>query len=406
MKSLVKLLTLSVTLILLQLSGIAQTQNQLYPSGELKIDELRTKFFQLCDVAVERLKIPDNLTNVRKASQDLPERKVSFYMNSYAIRALAVAYDLTGKEEYLATIKNWSDRMITFQEKMIPKGGYYMNYGRGPFETAGDWYVADCGEISMAVLATAIRCTNPMEKQRYLKSVESYANLVLENYIGPNGGVTDGLWSTFSSEWWCSTAFFGQVLFVLYDETGNKRYLDAALNTVNWLVNLETTRSSSKDSVFIKYNPYPINGSGGVMCILNAYNVGFPHIFSGKYPEIEGLARKELAYYIKWFSDNLCGKGESGKFEKYDIRKGKVGGKFGGLPFHIYFLVQNKILPSDMLKIADKELQRIVAEIFSYDQLRITEFTSFSMMSMAERISPGSVLRKSEPLYKVVPIKK
>jgi hypothetical protein len=402
MKKLVKLTTLLGLFILVQLTGTAQIQKQPYPSGELNLNELKAKFFQLCDVAVERLKIPDNLANVRKASQDLPERKVSFYMNSYAVRALAVAYDLTGKEEYLTTIKNWSDRMITFQEKMIPKGAYYMNYGRGPFETAGDWYVADCGEISMAVLATAVRCTNPMEKQRYLKSVEAYANLVLENYIGPNGGVTDGLWRAFNGESDFTTGFLGQVFFTLYDETGNKRYLDAALNAVNWLVNLETIRKNSKDSVFLKFNSDRASVSGGVMCILNTYNIGFPHIFSGKYPEIESLTRKELAYYMKWFSENLCGKGESGTFEKYDVRKPKVGGKFGGLPFHIYVLVQNKIFPNNMLKIADKELQRIVSEIFSYDKILITEFTSFSMASMAEKISPGSVLRKSEPFYKTL----
>lgn len=45
---------------------------------------------------------------------------------------MAVAYDITGKPEYLDGCKRWSDRMIEHQRKMIPEGAYYMQYGRRP----------------------------------------------------------------------------------------------------------------------------------------------------------------------------------------------------------------------------------------------------------------------------------
>ncbi len=420
-KKSVKFIPLLGIFILVQLNGTAQTQKQPYPSEELDVCELKIKFFQLCDVAVERFKIPDDLplSYTSRDGGQLTPKKIAFYCRSYPVRALAVAYDLTGKEEYLTTIKNWSDRMITFQEKMIPKGAYYMNYGRNPFETAGSWYVADCAEIGMGLLATAVRCKEPLEKQRYIKSVETFANLVLENYVGPNGGINNGLWPTYNGEWWASTAYTGPLFFKLYEETGDKRYLNAGLNTVYWFVNLESLRTSSKDSNFIKYNapgkenPYPTKpkqSAGGILNQLHIFNAGYPYIFSNDL-EIEKLAHKEIIFFEKWCSENLLGKGESSKFEKYgyDVRNADgvflVGGKFGAIPFQIYCLARNGIFHSDMIKIADKELQRIVSMIFKEKDLLITEFVGFAMVSMAEKISPGSVLRKSEPLHKTIILK-
>ncbi len=377
----------------------AQSLNPKYPVEELNLSDLKTKFFQLCDIAVEELKIPPYLP-VRKTTHPGKERTVTFWMDSYAVRALAVAYDLTGKEEYLNAIKNWSDMMITYQEKMIPKGGYYMNYGRGPWETAGNWYCADCGEISMGVLATAVRCKNPMEKQRYIKSVESFANLVLENYIGPNGGITDGFWPLFDGETAFVTTYVGQVFFKLYDETGEKRYLDAGLNAVNCIINLKQLRNNSKDSIFIKYNPIPfLKESGSVHTTLSLYSAGFSQLFSNRFPETEKGVRESIKNFIIWANNNLCGKGYSGQFEKY--LHPQPHASIAANPFHIYFLVHNKIIPEDMLKLADKELQRCVSEIYSYDKLWLTGFASFTMMSMAEKLSPGSVFRKSRPQYQV-----
>ena len=83
--------------------------------------------------------------------------------------------------------------MVEFQSKMIPKGAYSMNYGCKPGEDKGDWYVADSASIGMGVLATAVRSSDAAQKERFLKSVESFAKLVIDNYVGPGGGITDGL---------------------------------------------------------------------------------------------------------------------------------------------------------------------------------------------------------------------
>ncbi|MCX7429247.1 MAG: hypothetical protein NTW96_26925 [Planctomycetia bacterium] len=74
--------------------------------------------------------------------------------------------------------------MIEYQEKMVPKGAYYMQYGRKPGEDQGNWYVADCSSIAMGVLATAVRSKEPAERQRYLTSVVSAADEELRYISG------------------------------------------------------------------------------------------------------------------------------------------------------------------------------------------------------------------------------
>ena len=111
---------------------------------------LRHKFGELCDVACAELNADD--------------RTIPFYVDSYAVRALAVAYDMTGKPVYLAACRKWSDRMVDSQDHMTPTGAYYMHYGRKPGETQGEWYVADSASIAMGILATALRCPDPKDR--------------------------------------------------------------------------------------------------------------------------------------------------------------------------------------------------------------------------------------------------
>lgn len=395
MKTIIKFLILVVLSIPMPMTGKVGNQKQNQPIDQINIDDLKSKFLQLCDVAVQRLNLPE-----RKAYHGGENRKVQHYVDSYAVRALAVAYDLTGKEEYLATIKTWADRMITFQEKMIPKGGYYMNYGRAPFQTAGNWYAADCGSIAMGVLATAIRCSYPLEKLHYINSVKSFAKLILDNYIGPNGGITDGIYDKFDGEYYCSTATVGSLLLLLYDETGEECYLDAGLNAVNWLSRQDLYNSTDKFLPTLKKREEGrIMDNATMFYFLEAYSAGLPHITSGKYPILEELAQKQIALLMTWFPENLCGKGESGKVKKYDSTWGVS--KFGGLPFHIY--AQMKIIDKELVDIADKHLQLVLSELFAREEQLITEPTAFTMMAMAEKISPGAVYRKSKSLYEIAP---
>src|ERR1039458_6299052 len=75
--------------------------------------EFRPHFLQLCDLASAEIKAGP--------------RKDPFFVDSYAARALCVAYDMTGKKEYLDACRAWSERMIGFQEKMLDRKSTRLN---------------------------------------------------------------------------------------------------------------------------------------------------------------------------------------------------------------------------------------------------------------------------------------
>jgi rhamnogalacturonyl hydrolase YesR len=202
--------------------------------AELGLYDFETQFLTFCNLAAAEF----NKEITRFADRDNADpatHHMPFFEDAHAVRALAVAYDMTGEQKYLDACRRWSDKIIEYQSQMIPAGAYYMNHSRGPGEDKGQWNVADSGSIAMGVLATAIRCDDPTEKAKYLKSVKAFAKLVMENYVGPEGGISNGLWPVYNGQWWCSTATFGTMAFVLYEETGEKKYLNVAKGALDWM---------------------------------------------------------------------------------------------------------------------------------------------------------------------------
>jgi hypothetical protein len=269
--------------------------------------------------------------------------------------------------------------MVAFQEKMLPRGAYYMNYGRKPAEDKGGWYVADSSSIAMGVLATAVRC-NDAEKQRFLDSVKSFAALVLDNYIGPSGGIRNGLWPKFDGEWWCSSGIFASLAFLLYDETGDERYLRTALGVVDWLNALDAEKDKT----------YPLSDMGPTypMYVLEGYSAGVSHLKPGTDRRKAALAR--IAWYLDWTAKQ---QGQPPRERQWSAAV-RWGMKFGGLPFHQY--VYSRVLPDGqkLAAAADREMQSMAGIVFT-NQPQLTQLPVFMMMSYAERVSPGVVYRNS-----------
>ncbi|MFH1922212.1 MAG: hypothetical protein ABIP48_20300, partial [Planctomycetota bacterium] len=304
----------------------------------------------------------------------------AFYWDSYVVRALAVAYDMTGKEEYLNACKLWSDRMIEYQEGMIPRGAYYMQYGRKPGEQEGGWYVADSASIAHGVLATAVRSKDPAEKERYLNSVESFAKLVMENFVRPSGGVTDGYWPKSDREWWCSSGIFGSLAFCLYDETGEESYLKIGLGTIDWLNRQDLL------TVAVHFPPETITPTVMMYC-LEAYSAGLSHLEPGTERYQAALAQWSKA--LEWMSTNLGGQAGIDYISQW-------GSKFGGLPFHMYVYARHVPGSGRVAEAADAELRHIagmLAKAASSNQR--DQLALFAMMSYAEKLSPGSTYRAS-----------
>ncbi|NLF07912.1 MAG: hypothetical protein GX594_08035 [Pirellulaceae bacterium] len=160
--------------------------------------EYRAHFLEMCDLSIAEMEKPlaPFFERYRK-TEDPKTHHYPFFMDSYAIRPLCVAYDMTGQRKYLDACVRWADMMLSFQQRMTPKGAYHMNYGkyRQPDQDRGQWFVADCGSIAAAVLAVSARTDDQSRRKRYLDSIKMFSRMVIDNYASDGGGVTDGLWS-------------------------------------------------------------------------------------------------------------------------------------------------------------------------------------------------------------------
>jgi len=331
-------------------------------------NRLRAEFLKMCDAACAEL--------------NTPERKAAFYIDSYAVRALTVAYDLTGERKYMDVCRRWSDRMIEYQNGMTPKGAYWMNYGRKPGETKGGWYVADCASIAMGVLATAVRCQDAADKQRYMNSVTAYAKLVMDNYVRPSGGITDGLWSKFDGEWWCSSGIFGSLAFLLYAETGNEDYLKVGRGTLDWLNKMDFRKA--------EYISFKEAAPAVVMYVFEAFSAGMAHL------DLQSPLGKASVEHIRaaleWMRENQRGRGAN---NPWDYSK-QWGSKLGGLTFHQYVYARHLPDGAAIAAAADQELRYLASQVFAAGEPKLTQLVCFTMMSYAEKLSPGTIYRKTK----------
>jgi hypothetical protein len=332
-------------------------------AGETNLVEWRAQFLQLCDVAVAKV------TNA--------ESKGPFFVDSYAVRALCVGYDMTGNQKYLDACRSWSARMVKYQEQMTPHGAYYMHYNRKPDETTNDWYAADSSSIGMAILATSVRCKGA-EQKRLVDSAKQFAELVLTHYVKPTGGVSDGLWAQSSDAWWCSSGIFGSFLFNLYAVTGDKQYLQAALSVTDWLDKWDLTKDQ----------PFPLVQQGPTMIfyVMENYSAGWPYIEKDK--AISPAAQAKANWCLDWIAEQQA---KSPTDRQWPITKG-WGMKFGGLPFHQYVFSHNQSGGEKLATAGDAELQRLAAIVFA-GKPEFTQLSAFLMMSYAERLDPGAVYR-------------
>ncbi len=337
-------------------------------TAEPQAPAFREQFLKLCDGVVPVL--------------DDAGRRVPYYQDSYAIRALGVAYDMSGKRQYLDVCRRWSARMVEHQARMTPQGAYYMNYGRKPGEPKGEWFVGDSSSIALAVLATAVRCPDARERARLLDSVTGYARLVMDKYVMPGGGITDGLWSRFDGEWWCSTGIFGSLAFVLYDQTGDAAYLKVGLRAIDWL-----NRQGFENAEHIDFQEA---APAVLMYVFEAYSAGMPHLQRDptRWPASQG----ELQRALSWMAAHQPGRNARSTW-KYDSQ---WGSKLGGLPFHLY--VWSRFLPQGaaIASAADKDLAH-AGKALEGGPSKLYQLGAFAMMSYAERLSPGSLYRTDPP---------
>jgi len=350
-----------------------------------KPEALQAVFLKLCDLSCEELSKPSFFDPEELGYvPDIGHR--AYYMGSYSIRALAVAYDLTGEKRYLDACQLWADKMIDFQERMSPSGAYYMHYDRRPGDTTGDWFTADSSCIAMAVLATAVRTADHAKREKYIQSVKSFADLVLKSYVR-GGGITDGIWREYDGPWWCSTGTFGSLSFLLYGSTGEQKYLDAGLGAIDWL-----NAQNFHQQLPVKYN-LDQQGPSFLMYAFEAYAAGLSYLEPTSARHKKALERIEES--VDWMPSNLRGLGAT-KTMDYNSQ---WGSKVGGMPFLLYVWSRYRPEGYALSLTADRELAFTTSIMFDEsrfkeDRRKLSQLMNFTMMSLAEKIRPGYLYRR------------
>jgi len=204
----------------------------------------------------------------------------------------------------------------------------------------------------------------------------------MDHCVMPCGGITDGLWSRFDGEWWCSTGIFGSLAFVLYDQTGDPAYLKVGLQAIDWL-----NRQRFENAQHIDYKEA---APSVLMYVFEAYSAGVPHL--QRDPIRWAASQGELRRAADWMAAHQPGRNAKSTW-KYESQ---WGSKLGGLPFHLYvwsrFMSQGPALTSA----ADKDLAHM-GKALEGDRSKLFQLCAFAMMSYAERLSPGSLYRTEPP---------
>jgi hypothetical protein len=352
----------------------ASDLNKLPTKAELGLYDFKTQFLTFCDLAAAEF----NKEITRFADRDNADpvtHHMPFFEDAHAVRALAVAYDMTSEQKYLDACRQWSEKIIEYQSRMIPAGAYYMNHSRAPGEDQGQWNVADSGSIAMGILATAIRCNDPAEKAKYLKSVKAFARLVMENYVGPEGGISNGLWPVYDGQWWCSTATFGTMTFVLYEETGDKKYLKVAKGALDWM-----THQDFREVKPITFQQRP---SGIIFYCFELYATGLRYLKPGSRQYERAIRQIDLA--LDWMAKNQKTRGAD--VPDYVVRNVDMA----GLPYLMYAFARQLPKHQGLTDPADCEL-RYIGDLLLRDglpnvsRLMVWEVMTWGMMSYAERL--------------------
>ncbi|MBN1395885.1 MAG: hypothetical protein JW959_12755 [Pirellulales bacterium] len=355
-------------------------------------EAFRTRFFELCNLAMDELDKPVVPWREKYRENEEPKtHHVPFFEDSYAVRGLCVAYDMTGEKKYLDACTRWTDMVVDFQKKMKPAGAYYLNYGkfRRPGENEGWWFVADASTVASAVLAVAVRAEGE-QREKYLESVKAYARLVIDNYVGEGGGINNGSWWEYEGEWWCSTSTYGTFLLHLHVVTGKDEYLKVAMGCVDWM-NAHGV-GKSEPAGFTQISP------GIALYAFEFYAAALPYL------KADGPRRrtveKHVAEYFKWLDANQKTRGAKTDW-KY-LQMGKT--YMSAMPYVTYLTARELPQYRDQVAAADRELLYVTDLLFPVGgRPRLTnlhqwEFSTWAMMSYAERLHPGAVFRaKQQP---------
>ena len=369
----------------------------LWPAGAAaQTDTDRAEFLRLSDLAVTEFNKPysphfsqDDLSS---ATHHAP-----FFEDSYAVRALNVGYEMTGDSRYGDAATLWTNRIVGYQNQMIPTGAYFLNYNykvgnsyyRQPNSSTGQWLVADSGCIGMSVMSTYVHTVDTAQRSQYLASLNSFSNLVINNYVRSDGGITDGIWNGYADQWWCSTATFGSMSYLLYDQTGDARHWQAASNATNWMLTHDFYGSNPPE-----WDGLGSSGAPGVALYVGEfYALALDHLPQDD-PRRTAIVG-QVDELLDWMADNQKTQNPNSTIDYWGHTH------MAGLPY-LQFVLARELGRDDLIPVAKAELEYIV-DLIDADGPRVSRNPTWSMItwamtSYAELLSPGALYNDPAPV--------
>jgi hypothetical protein len=171
---------------------------------------------------------------------------------------------------------------------------------------------------------------------------------------------------------------FGSLSFILYKNTGKKRYLDVALRIVNWL--------DKQDLATMQPLPLAHQGPSLPMYVLECYSAGWPYLSRNR--AMRSAAEPQIQWCINWAKSQ----------QRIPIEKRKWpllswwGTKYGGLPFQEYIYAHYLPGQSGLTVEGDREMRRFFPAAIS-GKPGSSQLTAFMLMSYAQRLDPFAVYR-------------
>jgi hypothetical protein len=232
----------------------------------------------------------------------------------------------------------------------------------------------------MGVLATALRCRDTAERERYLASVRAFLALMMERWVNADGGISNGLWPEYAGSWWCSTANVGKLAFLMYDATGEEKYLKVGREGMRWLAS-----THFRDVRPITFEQRP---SGIIFYCFDFHATGLRHFEPGS--STREAVLRQWSDAAEWLAENQKTRGAPVP----DYTEKNVD--MAAMPSLMYAFARHAPEHRGLISPADAEL-RYIADLLlnrtdmNVSRLPIWEVMTWGMMSYAERLAPGSI---------------
>lgn len=342
--------------------------------------EMRATFLTFCDLtAADLLKPYEEFRIFERGYAETRTHHMPAFEDAHAVRALAVGYDLTGKQLYLDACRRWADWAVECQSKMIPAGAYYMNHSRAPGQDKGQWNAADSGTVGMGVLAAAMR--DKQNRGKYFNSIRAFLNLMKKNWVAPEGGICNGHWPEYDGPWWCSTATVGKLALLAGHAMDEPAYRNIGVNGARWL--------AAEDFRQLKPITFEQRPSGTIFYCFDYY------IAALRAPTLDAVTRDRIlaqfADAIAWLDANQ--KTRNPAVPDYTVKNVDMA----AMPSLMYALARlDHHRYGHLTARADEELRYIRKLLLdggtpNVSTLPIWEVMTWGMMSYAERLEPGSI---------------